>query len=196
MEVHRMFIRQIAFALLLLSSILPREAWGISVDSFVATQGPSSLTVTAALSRDSQSPPGTLTLTAGDRDFLVPSGSVRGEYVADIEFLSGSGSITLSGYVDTTNTPFGTQILIGTTTEGSVPFVASPVPFTLGGPYALTLVAVITLAPDSSVTFTHTVSVTPDAASVPEPETALLLGSALLLLALSARPLSTRLMRS
>src|SRR5207247_4911393 len=116
---------------------------------------PSSLTVTAALSRDSQSPPQTLTLIASDDDFLVPTGSVRGEYVADIEFLSGSGSITLSGYVDTTNTPFGSQILIGTTTEGSVPFVAWPVPFTLGGPYALTLLAVVTLQPDSSVPFTH-----------------------------------------
>lgn len=177
--------------LLLLSGCLVGDAWALTINSSTAVAGASSLAHTVSVTNEMGSPAATVTFLATNDGFLVPTGAVHGQYVADADFLTGSGTMTLTGYVDTTNTMFGTEILIGTATESTVPFAATPVPLTLAGPYALTVKAVLTLEPDTTVTFTHMVSVTADTATVPEADSVMLLACVPLLLIL-ATPLSRR----
>ena len=175
-----------SLSLALVAAVAPCASAGLIITGNSATAGPSSLTHTVALVTNPDSNPDTLTIIVAGRDFNIPMGSVFGQYVADADFLTGSGSVTLSGYVDPTNTPIGfggglhgAEVLIGTADESNVPFIAL-LPLTLSPPYGLTLTASFTLQPLSSLSFTHTVSVIPAAEAVPEPGTAVLLAAALL----------------
>lgn len=172
--------RIVLLLMVMFAAIGTPNAWALSFGVLNATKGPSSLTVTVLVSNE-DTIPGTSQVFASDIDFLVPTGSVLGHYIADAEFVTGSGDVVLTGFVDTANTFFGTEILIGSATESTVPFTGPLVPFILSGPYALTLTADFTLEPGASLSFTHTVSVLPSAATVPEPASAVLLATGLLL---------------
>jgi plastocyanin len=162
------------------------DAWALNVTTSLATSlttpGSSSVSHTVVVENDDPTgaPPRTVTFEVGDTDFLVPTGNVFGHYVADAEFLTGSGSVALAGFVDTTNSLFGTEILIGTADESTAPFFGPFVPLTLSGLYALTLTATATLDPGDTLSFTHTVSVVAEIPAVPEPASAVLLVAGLI----------------
>ena len=160
------------------------DAWALNVITSLATEGPSSISHTFVVANEdlTGTPPVTITVTVGDTDFFVPTGNVFGHYVADAEFLIGSGSVALSGFVDTTNSLFGTEILLGAANESTSPFIGPFVPLTLSGPYALTLTAIATLNPGDTLSFTHTVSVVSEVPPVPEPASAVLLVAGLIVL--------------
>ena len=158
------------------------DAWALNVTTSLATEGPSSISHTVVVANDDPTgaAPVTITFKVGDIDFAVPTGNVFGHYVADAEFLTGSGSVALAGFVDTTNLLFGTEILIGTANESTIPFIGPFVPLTLSGPYALTLTATATLNPGDTLSFTHTVSVVSEIPAVHEPSSAALLVAGLI----------------
>ena len=148
----------------------------IVFDTLTASAGPSSLSGTvAAHNTFTSSTPETVTVTVTNRDYLLPLGAVLGQFTADAVF-TGTGTFTLSGYADTTNTQAGTEILVGATQlTGS--FVGPPVPFTVGGPYSLALIATFTLSPGAAISFTDSVAVTQ---TVSEPGVTALLAVAIL----------------
>ena len=151
----------------------------IVFDAATALAGPSSLTGTVAAHNtitSSTQTPETVTVTVTNTDYLLPLGAVLGQFTADAVFTTGTATFTLSGYADTTNTQGGTQILVGATQlTGS--FVGPPVPFTVGGPYSLALIATFTLNPGAAISFTNSVVVTQ---TVSEPAVTTLLAVALL----------------
>jgi hypothetical protein len=172
----------VSVSLVLAAVVAPCASEALIIIGTSATAGPSSLTHSVVLvTNDDSNASVTQTVLVTDVDFMIPMGSVFGQYFADADIVTGSGSISLSGYVDTTNTtpPFGVNLhgaetLIGSANESTVPFTAL-VPLTLSAPYGLTLLLNFTLEPLSSLTFTHTVSVIPAVATVPTPATAILL---------------------
>ena len=111
-------------------------------------------------------------------DFSIPLGNVFARYFADAD-LTGAGSVVLNGYIDTTNTPFGTEILLGSANDSTVPFASAEIPLTLSAPFVLTLTATITLEPGASLSFTHSLVVSDTATAVSGPATGLLLVLAL-----------------
>jgi len=149
----------------------------IVFDTLTGSAGPSSLTGTvAAHNTITSSTLETATVTVTNTDYLLPLGAVLGQFTADAVFTTGTATFTLSGYADTTNTQGGTEILVGATQlTGS--FVGPPVPFTVGGPYSLALIATFTLNPGAAISFTDSVVVTQ---MVSEPAVTTLLAVALL----------------
>ena len=147
--------------------------------------GPSSLSRTFGAINDDPNNPATVTVQVSDDDFATVVGSVFGQFVADVTII-GAGTVVLSGYVDTTNTLFGTEILIGTADESTVPFIGPLVPLTLTAPYALTLTQTFTLQPLTEISGSFSVSVQP-ATTVPAPSTSILLSVGLLAAAMTLR---------
>ena len=58
------------------------NAWALTFGVFDVTEGPSSLTVTVLVSNE-DTMPATGQVSSSDIDFLVPTGSVLGHYIAD-----------------------------------------------------------------------------------------------------------------
>ena len=161
----------IVLTMALLTTTGVPSAWAFIITNNQATAGPSSLTHTFAATNDTDVQV-TLAILVANDDYLAPIGSAFGRFIADADFGPGSGTVVLSGYIDLTNaTPPGTVVpvtatLIGTANETTVPFSSALVPFTIAPPYSLLLKAELTLAPLSSLSFTHTVFLVP---AVPEP---------------------------
>src|SRR5688572_4738430 len=152
-----------SLSLVLVAAVAPCASADLISSGVSNTAGPSSLTRTVVLITNTGDEPVSQTVVVTDVDFTIPTGSVFGQYVAEADFVTGSGSITLSGYVDTTNTPnpldppdflHGAETLIGTADESTVPFTALA-PLTLSGAYGLTLIVNLTLGPLSSLSYTH-----------------------------------------
>ena len=179
--------RQLALVLMVVLAVLASgDAWGATVTTSLQTAELSSVSQTSVLVNGTTNS-ATFVVSASDVNFLVPAGSVFGHYFAEAQFLIGSGSVVLEGFVDTTNTEFGTEILIGTANESTSPFIGPFVPLNLSGPYALTLIAKFTLDPGETLSYTHTVSVFSEIPAVPEPASATVLVAGLILVGAARR---------
>ena len=177
--------RQLALVLMVVLAVLGGgDAWAVTTS--LQTAELSSVSQTSVIVNSNTSP-ATVIVSATDVNFLVPAGSVFGHYFAEAQFLIGSGSVVLEGFVDTTNTEFGTEILIGTANESTSPFIGPFVPLNLSGPYALTLIAKFTLDPGETLSYTHTVSVFSEIPAVPEPASAAVLVAGLILVGAARR---------
>jgi hypothetical protein len=124
----------------------------------------------------SSSAGGTLVVTLSANGFTSPLGAATWLSQFTGNFPTGSATVTLQTYLDTSDTLMGTGTLLSTLTSSSTPFSLSDlVAASTDGPFALTEVLTITTNGSAFMSLDGSV-----ADAIPEPASMTLLGSSLI----------------
>jgi hypothetical protein len=151
-----------------------------SIGNFSTTVNTGNATTAPALDLSSvdisSSAGGTLVVTLSANGFTSPQGAATWLSQFTGNFPTGSATVTLQTYLDTTDTLLGTGTLLSTLTASSTPFSLSDLEAaSTDGPFALTEVLTITTNGSAFMSLDGSV-----ADAVPEPASLTMLGSSLI----------------